>query len=71
METEEVKGILIELVNLVAALEEEVRSLQVLTTHRVDHTLTDKLGIPQKSNALHARVESLRTRVNNLAAENV
>jgi hypothetical protein len=49
---------------LVASLEEEVRSLEVLTTHRVDHNLTDKLGIPHKSNALHVQVNALRERVN-------
>ncbi len=59
----ELKEILAELVNLVASLEEEVRSLQVLTTHRVDHSVTDKLGIPQKSNALHIQVGSLREKV--------
>ena len=61
----ELKQILVELVNLVASLEEEVRSLEVLTTHRVDHSLTDKLGIPQKSNALHVQVHALRERVSN------
>ncbi len=60
----ELKQILVELVNLVASLEEEVRSLEVLTTHRVDHSLTDKLGIPQKSNALHVQVHAVRERVN-------
>ena len=50
--------------DLVASLEEEIRSLEVLTTHRVDHGLTDKLGIPQKSNALHVQVRSLREKVN-------
>ncbi len=59
----ELNEILVGLVDLVASLEEEVRSLEVLTTHRVDHDLTDKLGIPQKSNALHAQVQSLRERV--------
>jgi hypothetical protein len=59
----ELKEILVELVNLVASLEEEVRSLQVLTTHRVDHSVTDKLGIPQKSNALHIQVRSRREKV--------
>jgi hypothetical protein len=57
------KEILVELVNLVASLEEELRSLQVLTTHRVDHSVTEKLGIPQKSNALHLQVQSLRDKV--------
>jgi hypothetical protein len=59
----EVKEILVELVNLVASLQEEVRSLQVLTTHRVDHSVTEKLGIPQKSNALHLQVQSLLKKV--------
>jgi hypothetical protein len=59
----ELKEILVELVSLIASIEEEVRSLQVLTTHRVDHSVTDKLGIPQKSNALHAQVQSLREKV--------
>jgi hypothetical protein len=58
------KEILVELVNLVASLEEEIRSLQVLTTHRVDYSVTEKLGIPQKSNALHVQVQSLREKVN-------
>jgi hypothetical protein len=56
----ELKEIMVELVNLVAPLEEEVRSLQILTTHRVDHSVTEKLGIPQKSDALHLQVQSLR-----------
>jgi hypothetical protein len=59
----ELKEILLDLVNLVASLEQEVRSLEVLTTHRVNHALTDKLGIPQKSNALHVQVQALRERV--------
>ena len=59
----ELKEILVELVSLIASIEEEVRSLQVLTTHRVDHSVTDKLGIPKKSNALHAQVQSLREKV--------
>ena len=60
----ELKEILVELVNLVALLEAELRSLEVLTTHRVDHSVTEKLGIPQKSNALHIQVQSLREKVN-------
>jgi hypothetical protein len=63
MPDKELKEILTELVNLVAALEEEVRSLQILTTHRVDHSVTDKLGFPQKANALHVHVQSLRDKV--------
>jgi hypothetical protein len=63
MPSGELREILVELVNLLASLEEEVRALQVLTTHRVDHSVTDKLGIPQKSNALHIRVQSLREKV--------
>jgi hypothetical protein len=59
----ELKEILLDLVNLVASLEQELRSLEVLTTHRVDHALTDKLGIPQKSNALHVQVQALRERL--------
>ncbi|HXA77480.1 MAG TPA: hypothetical protein VNV41_10125 [Candidatus Acidoferrales bacterium] len=59
----ELKEILVELVNLVGLLEAELRSLEVLTTHRVEHSVTDKLGIPQKSNALHIQVQSLRERV--------
>jgi len=55
----EVKEILVEPVNLVASSEEEVRSLQVLTMHRVDHSVTEKLGISQKSDALHLPVQSL------------
>jgi hypothetical protein len=47
-QTEKVKEILVELVNLVASSEEEVRSLQVSTTHCVDHSVTGTLGIPQK-----------------------
>jgi hypothetical protein len=62
----ELKEILVELVNLVASLEAELRSLEVLTTHRVDHSVTDKLGIPQKSNALHIKVQSLREKVEKL-----
>ena len=48
----ELKEILVELVDLIASLDEEIRSLQVLTTHRVDHSIAEKLGIPQESNAL-------------------
>jgi len=59
----ELKEILVELVDLIASLEEEIRSLQVLTTHRVDHSVTEKLGIPQKSNALHIQVRSLREKL--------
>ena len=59
----ELKEILVDLVDLIASLEEEIRSLQVLTTHRVDHSVTDKLGIPQKSNALHIQVRSLREKL--------
>ena len=66
METKELKEILIELVDLVGSLEKEVRSLEVLTSHRVDPLLTKKLGIPQTTNALHAQVQSLRARVNQL-----
>jgi len=66
METEELKEILIELVDLVSSLEGEIRSLEVLTSHRVNHLVTEKLGIPQKTNALHAQVQSLRARVNKL-----
>jgi hypothetical protein len=64
MANSELNDILVGLVNLVASLEEEIRSLEVLTTHRVDHNLTDKIGIPQRSNALHVQVQSLRERVN-------
>jgi hypothetical protein len=63
----ELREILVEMVDLLVSLEEEVRSLEVLTTHRVDHTITDKLGIPQKSNALHVRVKSLREKVSKFA----
>ena len=60
----ELKQILVEVVDLIASLEQELRSLEVLTTHRVDHALTDKLGIPQKSNAVHIQVQALRERIN-------
>lgn len=63
METEELKEILIELVDLVGSLEKEIRSLEVLTSHRVDPLVTEQLGIPQTTNALHAQVQSLRARV--------
>jgi polyhydroxyalkanoate synthesis regulator phasin len=66
MKTEELKEILIEIVDLVASLEQEIRSLEVLTSHRVNHFVTEKLGIPQKTNTLHAQVESLRARVKKL-----
>ena len=66
MPDKELKEILTELVNLIAALEEEVRALQILTTHRVNHSVTDKLDIPQKANALHIQVQSLRDRVTRL-----
>jgi hypothetical protein len=66
MGTKELKEILIEVVDLVASLEEEVRSLEILTSHRVNHLVTEKLGIPAKTNALHVRVQSLRAKVNQL-----
>ena len=59
----QLKEILVDLVDLIASLEEEIRSLQVLTTHHVDHSVTEKLGIPQKSNALHVQVRSLREKL--------
>jgi hypothetical protein len=59
----ELKEILVELVDLIASLDEEIRSLQVLTTHRVDHSIAEKLGIPQKSNALYVRARSLREKL--------
>jgi len=64
MANTELKQILVDVVDLISALEQELRSLEVLTTHRVDHALTDKLGIPQKSNALHVQVQGLRERIN-------
>jgi hypothetical protein len=66
MKNGELKDILGELVSTVAFLEEQIRSLEVLTSHRVDHSLSEKLGIPQKTNALHIQVQSLRARVNKL-----
>lgn len=60
---DELKQILVELVNLLATLEHEVRSLEVITIHRVDHSVTDKLGIPQKSNTLHLQLQALRERI--------
>jgi hypothetical protein len=60
----ELKKILTDIVDLIGSLEEEVRSLQILTTHRVDHAVTDKLGmVPQRANALHVRVKSLREKI--------
>lgn len=67
MNNGELKRILVDLVDVMASLEEQVRSLEVLTSHHVDHRVTDKIGIPQKMNALHAQVQSLRTRVRNLS----
>jgi hypothetical protein len=64
MPDDELKEILIGLVTVVASLEEELRSLQVLTTHLVNHSVTERLGIPQKSNTLHVQVQSLREKVN-------
>jgi hypothetical protein len=61
----ELNEVLVELVSLVASLEEEVRSLEVLTTYRIDHSVTEKLGIPRKSNALHLQVQSLREKGSN------
>lgn len=63
MRDEDLKEILTEFLDLVAALEEEVRSLQVLTTHRVAHSVTDRLDIPTKANALHVQVQSLRGKI--------
>jgi hypothetical protein len=60
----QLKKILTDMVDLVGSLEEEIRSLQVLTTHRVDQALTDKLGMtPQSANALHVRVKALREKI--------
>lgn len=67
MKNEELKDILAELVSVVASLEEQIRSLEVLTSHRVDPSVSEKLGIPQKTNALHIQVQSLRARVNKLS----
>ena len=68
MKTEE-KENLVELVDVVASLEQESRSLEVLTSHRVDHLLTEKLGIPGKTNALHAQVQALRAKVDKLSVK--
>ena len=63
METQ-LKKILTDMIDLIASLEEEVRSLQVLTTHRVNQAVTEKLGMnPQRANALHVRVKSLREKI--------
>jgi hypothetical protein len=64
MPAEELNEILLDLVTLLDSLEEEVRALQVLTTHRVSASTTAKLEIPQKANALHVQVKSLRDKVN-------
>jgi hypothetical protein len=64
MPNEPLKEILLDLVTLLDSLEEEVRALQVLTTHRVSASTTAKLEIPQKANALHVQVRSLREKVN-------
>jgi hypothetical protein len=64
MPNEPLKEILLDLVTLLDCLEEEVRALQVLTTHRVSASTTAKLEIPQKANALHVQVRSLREKVN-------
>ena len=66
MKDGELKNILIELVSIVTSLEEQIRSLEVLTSHRVDPSVSEKLGFPQKTNALHIQVQSLRARVNKL-----
>jgi len=67
MNNGELKEILAELVRIVGSLEEQLRSLEVLTSHRVGQSVSEKLGIPQKTNALHLQVQSLRERVNKLA----
>lgn len=60
----QLKRILSDLVDLIGSLEEEVRSIQILTTHRVDPTVTEKLGMnPQRANALHVRVKALREKI--------
>jgi hypothetical protein len=64
MPAEELNEILLDLLTLLDSLEEEVRALQVLTTHRVSASTTAKLEIPQKANALHVQVKSLRDKVN-------
>ena len=66
MKDGELKDILIELVSIAASLEEQIRSLEVLTSHRVDPSVSEKLDFPQKTNALHIQVQSLRARVNKL-----
>lgn len=63
MKNGDLKNVLLELVSIVASLEEQIRSLEVLLSHRVDHSVSEKLGIPQKTNALHIQVQSLRARV--------
>jgi hypothetical protein len=64
MPDEQLQEILLDLVALLDSLEEEVRALQVLTTHRVSASTTAKLEIPQKANALHVQVKLLREKVN-------
>jgi hypothetical protein len=63
MADEPLKEILSDLVELLNLLEEEVRALQVLTTHRVDATTTAKLAIPEKANAMHLQLQALREKV--------
>jgi len=63
MPNEQLKEILLDLVALLNSLEEEVRALQILTTHRVSLRTTAKLEIPEKANALHIQVKSLREKI--------
>lgn len=63
MSDQRLKEILLELVASLDCLEEEVRALQVLTTHRVDANTTAKMEMPQRANALHVRLKSLREKV--------
>lgn len=67
MPDEQLKEILLDIVTLLSSLETEVRSLQVLTTHRVDASTNEKLRIPQQANALHVQLESLREKVHQFA----
>jgi hypothetical protein len=51
MRDPELEEIFVEMVGLIAS-EKEVRSPQILTAHRMDHRVTERLGVPQKSNVV-------------------
>lgn len=68
MPDEHLREILVDLVALLDSMEQEIRALQILTTHRVDANTVAKLAIPETANALHVQVQALRGKVRDYSA---